>query len=291
MGEIAASPARHAVIVCGMHRSGTSALARVCDLMGARLGTGISGTGPDNPKGFWENTAVKELDDELLARMGLSWDSVLSPPELWWTDDWVKPFRHRARAALEAQFAGMALFAVKDPRASRLLPFWLEVLAELDVAPHVLIAVRHPSEVAQSLARRNNLPLSRSYLLWLWHTLDAVAAAPPQSSCLVRYQALLADPVATMAAAAGAAGFAWPASPEAARAEAAGFLDAALRHHAALSIAPSLWPVLDHSVATIHGAISAAPVTALDGLRLDTSSVETARLVALLGGAEAEARP
>ena len=44
------------LIVLGMHRSGTSVLARMLNLMGAYFGAEGASTGAskENPKGFWD---------------------------------------------------------------------------------------------------------------------------------------------------------------------------------------------------------------------------------------------
>ena len=86
------------VCLTGMHRSGTSLLARVASLLGVDLGAPdvLMGPGPDNPAGYWENRAIKELDDELLAHLGGAWDQ---PPLLesgWPLDPGLDPFRERA---------------------------------------------------------------------------------------------------------------------------------------------------------------------------------------------------
>ena len=56
-----------AVLVLGMHRSGTSAVTRVLNLLGAELGDDLMPAGSDNPGGFWEYRGVVELHERLLA--------------------------------------------------------------------------------------------------------------------------------------------------------------------------------------------------------------------------------
>ena len=59
------------LIVLGMHRSGTSVLARLLNLMGVYFGPeGIStGANQENPKGFWERKDVRQLNDGVLQRV------------------------------------------------------------------------------------------------------------------------------------------------------------------------------------------------------------------------------
>src|SRR5690606_4102139 len=121
------------VCVAGMHRSGTSFAARALELLGVSLGRpeGLLAPGSDNPAGYWENRAIQELDDELLAHLGGSWDHppVLTPG--WERADDLEPFVTRAHAILDRDFARAASagpVAFKDPRVSLLLPFWRRVV-------------------------------------------------------------------------------------------------------------------------------------------------------------------
>jgi hypothetical protein len=275
---------RKAILICGMHRSGTSVLTRACNFYGADLGLTVSGTGPDNPTGFWENAGVMQLNQDLMARLGLDWTSILSPPEMWWTADWVTSFRQRALDVLKAEFGDSRLIAIKDPRMSRLLGFWLEVLERSGMSAHLVIALRHPSEVAQSLARRNRMARARAYLLWLWHTLDALALAPAGRSCVLTYDGLMSRGPAMLEEAAALLGIDWQTGGKAAAARLADFLSPALRHHAASKIAPSFWKPLDEAVADVYTALSQAPVSPVAGLKIEPAVVELARLVAHLGG-------
>jgi hypothetical protein len=57
-----------------MHRSGTSAVARVLSILGADLPKDLLPPAGDNPRGFWESHELMALHDELLAAAGSSWD-------------------------------------------------------------------------------------------------------------------------------------------------------------------------------------------------------------------------
>ena len=56
------------LIILGMHRSGTSMVTRLVNMMGAYFGPeGVSlGANDENPKGFWERRDVLDLDEALL---------------------------------------------------------------------------------------------------------------------------------------------------------------------------------------------------------------------------------
>jgi hypothetical protein len=64
-----------------MHRSGTSLTARVLDLLGIALGprdTMLAADPDDNARGYWEQSAVMALNDDVLAQVGGS-----APETLW----------------------------------------------------------------------------------------------------------------------------------------------------------------------------------------------------------------
>ncbi len=48
------------IVVAGMHRSGTSAIVRVLNLLGVDLPAALYPARPDNPVGYWEPLQVVE---------------------------------------------------------------------------------------------------------------------------------------------------------------------------------------------------------------------------------------
>jgi len=54
------------VVIIGMHRSGTSVIARGLKVLGVTLGDNLMPPGEDNPKGYWEDLDINELNVELL---------------------------------------------------------------------------------------------------------------------------------------------------------------------------------------------------------------------------------
>jgi hypothetical protein len=184
---------RHAILVAGMHRSGTSALTRTLSLRGATLPRRMLKPAPDNETGFWEPVEIVAIHDELLVSAGSSWDDNSEFPLSWFTSNWVKPFKQRLVGALREDFGRSSLFVIKDPRICRIVPLWLSVLDEFGVAPLFVIPIRNPLEVAASLKQRDGFSEVKSLFLWLSHFLAAERDTRGFRRSFVTYDDLLSD--------------------------------------------------------------------------------------------------
>ena len=137
------------VVVLGMHRSGTSAAARVVNLLGVPLVSGdLLPADEANPRGYWESEALRRFDDELLQAVGGTWSRPPAAP------DWglANGLRDQALSSFGSAFSGTREWVWKDPRASITLPFWRAAFA---FSPAVVLVHRDPREVAASLERRD----------------------------------------------------------------------------------------------------------------------------------------
>src|SRR6266542_139440 len=241
MDAMTGQPPR-AILVLGMHRSGTSSTTRVLNLLGAELGSRLlPPVARDNEKGFWESQDAFEIDELLLAGLGRTWHDVRTMPEGWLESAAACDARAAITRFIQKEFATSPLWAVKDPRLCRLAPVWLRALAECGVAPGLLFVVRHPLEVAASLQARNGWSRSHSLLLWTQHLLEAERATRVCPRVMVTYDQILEDWPGSMARVSRTLGVAWPRSFDEARAEIDAFLDAGERHHRAL-VAPAAGP-------------------------------------------------
>ena len=64
---------RTCLLVLGMHRSGTSAITRIFNLMGAEPPKQLLDAGPSNEAGHWEPERLVLLHDQMLEEAGSSW--------------------------------------------------------------------------------------------------------------------------------------------------------------------------------------------------------------------------
>ena len=228
--------ARIAVLVTGMHRSGTSAIARILGILGCDLPQNLIDPHPSNERGFWESPDIVEVNKDILVSAG-------TKLEEWRADEWrafdprwydspqTERFHDRAQAVLERQFGDSRLFVIKDPRICRLLPFWIETLARFDARPLIVSPIRNPLDVAESLEARDGIQLSIGCLMWLQHVLSAEAASRELTRAFLRYEQLLSEPHAVVDRLADTLGVSWPRRMSDADVEIDAFLSSGLRHH------------------------------------------------------------
>ncbi len=135
------------------------------------------GAGLGNELGHWESAPITALHDELLASAGSRWDDWRAFRADWYDTPVAVQFKARAKELLKDEFGQAPVFVLKDPRVCRFPRFWLEVLEEEGIDAKIVLPLRSPLEVAQSLRTRNGFPLKKGLLLWLRHVLDAEAAS------------------------------------------------------------------------------------------------------------------
>ena len=184
---------RVAILVAGMHRSGTSALSRMLASLGCDLPKTLLEPNEYNVTGYWESKKITSLNDELLESAGSSWDDWEPFNADWYASPLRDDFSGRAQSLLESEFGDSRLLVLKDPRVCRLLPFWLDALTEFGVSVRVALPIRNPLEVAASLEKRDAIHRSVGLLIWLRHVLEAEAGSREFPRTLVRFEDLLRD--------------------------------------------------------------------------------------------------
>lgn len=187
-------PEGELLLVLGMGRSGTSLLTRVLALCGAGLPERLMGPDPGNPTGYWEPMAVLELNEAFLARFGSSWyDPTLQLQyESSITDQDRQAYVGQIYEFL-ASYSQLPLLVIKEPRITALFDFWLEAIRRADRTLKIVVPVRHPREVAASLAARDGVSAELSNALWLKYNLLAERYSRPFPRAFIDYSNLVRD--------------------------------------------------------------------------------------------------
>lgn len=219
-----------AIIILGMHRSGTSALTRVLNLHGMELGSSMMVPQADNESGFWEHQDIVDVHDDILKTLGSSWDDGILSGE-WWLKKSLRPHIKKLAQILVRDFSQCRLWGIKDPRMCRLLPLWVPLLEKLNCKPVFALAVRHPLEVAQSLEKRNGFSLQKGERLWLEHSLLLERSSRGFPRVIVPYEHLLTDWKNVIDRVQSALKTPWPKTPMDGEIEQ--FIKPAMRHYTA----------------------------------------------------------
>lgn len=181
------------LVVLGMHRSGTSALTGLLNLMGVYFGSAEVSTGAndENPKGFWERRDVRNLNDSVLQAIDCDWNRIhkFSLDKL--SSSVVGDFESGARMLLD-ELQEHDSWVIKDPRLCLLFPLWEKVIGDC-VCVHIY---RNPIEVARSLQTRNGTPVNVGLALWEKYTREALYTSREQKNLFISHNRLMTQPQA-----------------------------------------------------------------------------------------------
>lgn len=179
------------VLILGMHRSGTSAIASALRSLGVDFGDRLLGPHESNPEGHFEDIDLLNTNERVLESVGSRWDRI-SPPDLARVPQGLV---NTARFELKRKVDRYPIFGLKDPRMCRLLPFWKPIFAELGCGVSCVHVVRNPLSVADSLQRRNGIGPERALYLWLFHVVEAILDADRgwRKGGVVDYDRFVAD--------------------------------------------------------------------------------------------------
>ncbi len=186
-----------AILVLGMHRSGTSAVARVINLMGAYIGEPdelLPAHPQDNPSGYYERTELVIEHDRFLAATGYAWDRIADYDSSNLDAAARRNLELKLRPIIDKLNASIEPWLVKDPRLCLLLPQWLPLIGDAAF----IVVVRDPRAICASLLTSHRGAYTSSFILALWgkylRTLLTDLAGRP--ALFVSYAALLANPQA-----------------------------------------------------------------------------------------------
>jgi hypothetical protein len=254
-GKIVERPGSKALLVLGMHRSGTSSIAGAMVRLGGAAPLNLLPPADDNPKGFWESSVLTNLNDQILAAGGSHWEDwrQFDPTRI----DAAAAFalESQARSALAGEFGDAGLAVIKDPRMCRLMPFWSSVFREANWSVRPVLQLRSPLEVALSLNRRDRIPLGLGCLIWLRHVLDAEAGTRGTPRAVVDWNDFLGDPRRTLERVGEQLGVVWPRWSDSALAEIDEFVSADMRRQRASDSDLQVHPAVNHLVREAYAAV------------------------------------
>lgn len=162
---------KHAILVLGPHRSGTSAHAGALEACGFFPGDKLAPPARDNEKGFFESSIIVNLNDSLLRLFGTTWKSFS------YFDSAYKNIQRNhnfcvssiRKALSDAGFLSKSLIVVKDPRLAFFAIQYVEALQKEGFTVSLLQVSRSIEASAASLRKRNNLSLVAAWTITTWY--------------------------------------------------------------------------------------------------------------------------
>lgn len=184
--------------VLGMHRTGTSCLARGLGALGFNLGNDLSDfyvdSLEDNKKGFCEDNDFNNINVELMSLAGVEWSDCAKIELNKISSNALDYIFNHAVDVIGNKIANSDGLVLKNPRMVRLMPFWKAVFSFLAVDVFYVISYRHPASVMMSLKKRNGFNKLKSYYLWLVHEVAAIRETEGESRIVVNYDSLIDQP-------------------------------------------------------------------------------------------------
>jgi hypothetical protein len=219
-----------AVLIAGMHRSGTSAVSGMLTKLGVAAPEDLLPADEHNERGYFEAKRIVDFHDRLLERLGSPWNDPLR-----FTYDWVGSPLGQAAAQelagmLDGEFGDNPMCLFKDPRICRLMPVWSAALAQSGRAAVAILPYRDPLEVAGSLAAREGIARASSLFMWLQHVLLAERFTRDMTRSFASYDDLMADWRAVSAKLQRELRVSWPRDLVRAAPDVDAFLGGELRH-------------------------------------------------------------
>lgn len=181
------------VVVTGAPFAGSHRVARLLNLMGIYFGpegSALDYAQPEQNVGCWERTDIRELHDNLLRGLGLSWEQPGAYPLTLPTQS-AERFQQGAAARLHDLDAHRPCL-LHDSRLPLVLGYWLPLL-EVPVGVHVY---HSPLQTAQRIHEQEGLPLHIGLALWEYYHLAALQSWGSAPLLLIDYAQLCAEPEA-----------------------------------------------------------------------------------------------
>ncbi len=255
-----------AVLVTGMHASGTALLARVIVLL-HQASTGAPVAPGTDPFAYVEHSsAVTALNQRILQEIGADWRKASL---LFLRGKSVAESTPPIRASIQERYldlamgivrsgAGAAPAILEDPGLCLLHDLWSAALRQAGYRVLTVLAVRNPLEVAAALKTTHRLAIGKTQQAWVQHNLTLLTTAPRDQDLIVVPYPDLLQPEGGLAGMLGTR-LGWPA-PDAADATLAaawaGLLDPARQEPSIPGQVVARSPLVPSLVKRLHALLT-----------------------------------
>jgi hypothetical protein len=215
------------VLVLGIARSGTSALAGSLSYLGVDFGKGLKEADWQNPKGNYEHLQISLANQRILSALDSSWSDHRLLPASWCDRPEVQEEAAIIASILSDDFKENPVIGLKDPRLVPLFDIYVRIIGDLGYDLNVVSVRRKPEEVIESIGNSGYYQSAYSESLGLrlyHHYMGQIESIHKGYGGLqVDYEALIGRPLHTVETIRSA--FPAPLSSQLVRAEESGLLE------------------------------------------------------------------
>ena len=174
-------------LISGMHRSGTSMMARLCFEAGGNMGNPETFYQGDqwNPDGYFEQSDIHDINFPLVnGRWGkLSYFKLSSTETILKRSDKISELIKKTSTKYKGKI-------IKETRFCLTIPGWVRHDAKIE---KILVCLRNPIQVASSIKKRNKTILRHGLELWYTHNHRILENAQDIPIWFVSYNDLLEE--------------------------------------------------------------------------------------------------
>ena len=184
-----------AILILGIARSGTSALAGTLAHMGIPFGSHLKPADQQNPKGNYENIALSKANQRILSVLGSNWSDHHSLPNNWQENPKIIAEALEIKNLLVAEFSHLKVFGIKDPRLVPLFPLYSRILLQQNILPIVISTLRNKHEVIESIGKsgyyHGNFSFEQGEKLYVHYRKKIEKALAVSNGLEIRFENLL----------------------------------------------------------------------------------------------------
>lgn len=178
---------RKQIIVLGMHRSGTSLVARILSEAGINMGKRLLGANSSNPLGHFEDADFFELNNDIFKSLDADWTQ---PPEVREVEALRSKFSERIKKILSTKGR---VWGIKEPK----LCFTIFLIKHFIDNPYYVFIDRGETAVVNSLNVRNGISKKDGKVLYGKNNdalMEFKATVPKGRTLSLNYKDLIAKP-------------------------------------------------------------------------------------------------
>ncbi len=184
-------------IILGMHRSGTSLLAKIINDLGVSFSENLNDFGNDYVNGYFEDNFFIDQNKKIISRVnddvdyGFLSDIKSLSEGLNYNDLYEKLILN-----IKNNYKNDIIWGFKDPRTSLTYRIWESLLGS-DYNIQQIYIYRNPIDVAKSIMNRDGYPISFGLLLWYYYNLSIIEVI--NDDCIIiSYEDLISNPMPTL---------------------------------------------------------------------------------------------